>query len=702
MTRKVKAVITLMTAAALATTGIPANAATPPAPQYASKVGNVVAYPSLAQQIPLASVGTLSAVNSAVALRMKKGRTSRIKTAKPVPTASGIRARAVHAAALKSNAASGIQLAGALILPFNDGIGDSVTVTYRSGILNDLYNSSPGDYSIAIADSTNAVVRNFGVITAQSVLVDPNCDYYNFACDYQDVLSFVWDGKNDSAADVTAANYNVTVNSGAVATVSVHDFALTGVTGPAATTYLAPLPDGVLDNVVVNVTAHTYGDIPVTSTGQADLKDGSGTVLQSFPLTDLVQTHMISIIAPPLGVYSLVVSLTSQGQTTSAAFPVSSVQTALTAASVKANFATVFPFIDGVRDSVKISMSSTTSVKVPVPVTGSVTVKSGSSTVTTIPVSTSTQVVSWNGRVNGKVVPGVYSISARIKAAEGNWQQAPVQSVTVMQTVTGAPSVTMPYTTVYPSHDGYRDTLPITASAKLNTGATGAGSVVVVVKSGSSSIQKWTYNRTGAHVSNWNGKRGSAISPGKYSIIVTAKGPEGASKTVTKSVIVSPKKLVAHSAVVKQVYLASTARDDCGGGGYRTCTDGQTRSISGTTFTDVTEYYTGYISGDIMWSAQSLPLPSGTTSYRIIAVADTYDARYVSGYCYSDSSNPDDCPSGAGGAFPLYSAGAFTFPWTSVGASDGSADFFIGSTDWGFLYVAGFQVEAKRTWKTLQ
>ena len=702
MNRVLKAVGFLILSTAMAAVTTPASASSGASPHDTKSFGVLSEMHAEAEQVQLSDFAAQAKQAPSSLARLKQARTARLKTAKSVRTTDTIRGRALHRSLLKSAAVTGISATGALILPFTDGIGDSVTLTYATDVLADYFSSTPGTYSMAITDSTSAVVRSIGDITADSVLVDPNCDFYNFSCDYRDVLSFTWDGKNDAAVDVVVGDYTVTQGGTAVGTVTVHNFALTGVTGPTGTTYLAPLPDGVLDSVSVNVAAHTYGNVPVTSTGQAELRDGSGSVLQSIQLTDPVATHPVLITAPPVGIYSLVVTLSSQSQTTSATFAVSSVPTSLTATNVGVDTTNLFPFVDGYRDTLKVSVTSTTSVHAAVPVTGSLTVKKGSSSIATIPISMSTQAITWDGRVNGKVVPGSYSVTARIKAAEGAWQQSPPKNVTVSSTVTGAPSINVPYTTVFPSHDGYRDILPISASSKLSSGRAGAGSIVVEVKSGSRSVHKWTFSGTGAHVANWNGKVGSSITSGKYSIIVTAKGPEGVAKTTSKFVTVSGKKLVSHTAVVKKVYLSSTARDDCGGAGYRPCADGQRHTISGTTFSDVTEYYTGDINGDIMWSAQSLPLPAGTTSYRLSAVADVYDAQYVLGYCYSDSTNPDDCPSGAGGYFPLNSEGGFTFPWTSVGASDGVADFFIGSVDWGFLYVAGYQVEAKRTWKTLQ
>ena len=49
-----------------------------------------------------------------------------------------------------------------------------------------------------------------------------------------------------------------------------------------------------------------------------------------------------------------------------------------------------------------------------------------------------------------------------------------------------------------------------------------------------------------------------------------------------------------------------------------------------------------------------------------------------------------------------YQSGTWDTGWHSEGASDGWADFYIGSVDWGYIYVARFTVTAKYKYTVLQ
>jgi hypothetical protein len=137
---------------------------------------------------------------------------------------------------------------------------------------------------------------------------------------------------------------------------------------------------------------------------------------------------------------------------------------------------------------------------------------------------------------------------------------APVTKVTVRRSSS----------TVYPVKDGYRDavvftvtpstvgpkTVRVTGTARL----TGAGRTA----------RTWKLHN-GSNRLTWNGRVGSAVRPGRYTLTVKAKGPQGASKTARSSVTVSPKRLVTRTTTVSK--QASSALTRFGGydGGSQQC-----------------------------------------------------------------------------------------------------------------------------------
>jgi hypothetical protein len=199
----------------------------------------------------------------------------------------------------------------------------------------------------------------------------------------------------------------------------------------------------------------------------------------------------------------------------------------------------------------------------------------------------------------------------------------------------------------------------------------------------------------------WNGRLGSAVVPGTYAVRVILKGGEGATIVRSVAVVVSPKRLVRHVAYSTKSYTPAYARQDCGGYGYNLCEAGYPGYIGSTYYSNLTRYYSNG-DGDVLWSAHALPLHSGTVSYQLKTTASTYGARFVIGRCLTNAADPYDCPSGDGESFPLYSDGVFSMAWSSTGVGDRWADFFVGTDEWGSIYVASFTLTSKYVYTVLQ
>jgi hypothetical protein len=91
----------------------------------------------------------------------------------------------------------------------------------------------------------------------------------------------------------------------------------------------------------------------------------------------------------------------------------------LTALSATSAFQTVYPSSDGYRDSVAFQLKGTVSDGQQHAASGVATLTFGSTTVTSWPITATDNTITWNGRNNGKVVPGRYVFTAVIGDGTG-------------------------------------------------------------------------------------------------------------------------------------------------------------------------------------------------------------------------------------------------------------------------------------------
>lgn len=110
--------------------------------------------------------------------------------------------------------------------------------------------------------------------------------------------------------------------------------------------------------------------------------------------------------------------------------------------------------------------------------------------------------------------------------------------------------------TVFPVKDGYRDSVTFTVTPSI----TGPKSVQVTgtakLTRAGRTARSWKLH-AGVDRLVWNGKVGSAVKPGRYTLTVQAKGPQGGTRTARTTVSVSAKRLVTRIATVSR--QASTA-----------------------------------------------------------------------------------------------------------------------------------------------
>ncbi len=93
----------------------------------------------------------------------------------------------------------------------------------------------------------------------------------------------------------------------------------------------------------------------------------------------------------------------------------------LTGATLTLSHSTVYPHLDGYRDSLGIAVSKrVVGASGTIPLTGKVTIKRAGKTVARYPIVTSaTETYNWSGRVAQKIVAGTYDVTATITAPSG-------------------------------------------------------------------------------------------------------------------------------------------------------------------------------------------------------------------------------------------------------------------------------------------
>ncbi|WP_062317494.1 hypothetical protein [Demequina maris] len=152
------------------------------------------------------------------------------------------------------------------------------------------------------------------------------------------------------------------------------------------------------------------------------------------------------------------------GSTASA--PITIKKTAITGVSLATSRGDVYPAKDDYRDSVKLTVTPTTSraASVTFPVTGSVKIKHDGRIVKTWSLTSSEKrSLKWYGKNGGRIVPGTYKVTVTLKGPEGSWRTATKyvkvkagRLVTVTKKVTHtAASVLTSYTSHDPQRAGY-------------------------------------------------------------------------------------------------------------------------------------------------------------------------------------------------------------------------------------------------------
>lgn len=351
--------------------------------------------------------------------------------------------------------------------------------------------------------------------------------------------------------------------------------------------------------------------------------------------------------------------------------------------------ASVYPFVDGFRDTASVTVTGVDEMGGEVPVIGAIKIRN------TLPVNltTTNNIATWNW---SQIPKGTHTLSVTGTGLTGASKTA-TSTIVVGASVATKTTVTTNSSTVYPVKDNYIDSSVITVSLTTNSGTGVPGSGTVWIYKGAKKIQGWNFTRANLNSSEkmvitWNGRAGGKIAKGSYSIRVSFKSSEnGRTVTASKNIVVSDKKRVLKTKKGSW-YTAVAAFDSCYGTGYRSCEYYQSTGV---------RYYSGTSYSDAVASESSLPFPvnrSSVHSWRVKVNGWSTDADYYLVPCVANNSAATCSGSDSGSMYfsgNAYVDRTWTSGYTKTGIADGYANWIILSTDWGSFYAYKYQIEVR-------
>ena len=202
---------------------------------------------------------------------------------------------------------------------------------------------------------------------------------------------------------------------------------------------------------------------------------------------------------------------------------------------------TLRPYRDGFQDSITIRAASNAVSS------GSMRILTGTGVlVRSVPLAAARSWrFMWTGRDarGNRVANGTYRIQVLLRGRTLTPAALPVRTVIVASSRATTPVITMSSSTVFPYRDGYRDTVTISARARVPS--TWAWRLV------GSRGTAWTpiFTRRGIARVIWagTGNHGSALPAGRYTLYVTAKGGEGPAVSNHRTVYISAKRVATQS-----------------------------------------------------------------------------------------------------------------------------------------------------------
>ena len=215
--------------------------------------------------------------------------------------------------------------------------------------------------------------------------------------------------ERSSAHTVQARSRTFVVGTGAAVHVAVRP----------AVRVLYPYKDGVLDTAVVTVVAKDETEQVVPVRGTIRIDAGKLHVTRTLSKADAATVPITSLPVGP-AVVTATVTVPGAKKKTVRTTALTLAPTAVGSLRIARSSDTVQPVVDGLLDSVVLTTTGAASAASPAKVSGTLTVSKGKTIAALFPVPDGKQhAFTWDGRVNGVVVPGTYTVSLALKGPQG-------------------------------------------------------------------------------------------------------------------------------------------------------------------------------------------------------------------------------------------------------------------------------------------
>lgn len=290
-----------------------------------------------------------------------------------------------------------------------------------------------------------------------------------------------------------------------------------------------PAGDGLRDSVALRIRSGAKGrvavvahrgkkDVPVAT---ADLKKvGSGWQ----------RTVRVRVKGLAQGRWRLVVSRTARAAvTTGTAVVVGSGKPVSVGLVPVAR--TVYPFRDGVLDAVDASVAATDETGAVLPVRGTLRLDDGKKHRTRT-------LQAGRARIPVTGLPlGTTRLTAAITTAGGTATRT--TSILLAPTGVGAMRLARSSDTVQPVVDGLLDSVVLSTSGSASADSRAPVTGRLVISGTSGVVRTWKVADGTPRTFTWDGRVGGVIVPGTYTATLTLRGPEGAPKVRTKTLLVT-------------------------------------------------------------------------------------------------------------------------------------------------------------------
>jgi hypothetical protein len=189
-----------------------------------------------------------------------------------------------------------------------------------------------------------------------------------------------------------------------------------------------PYKDGQFDSVQAKVKAYDETGTAVPYSGVVQVKSGTKTTQAAIASpTAVTASATVSVLGLPLGAGTVVAKV--HGNTgadfTTDARAITLLSTKVASVSVSKSVSTIYPAVDGYRDSGSFTVTPVSSTGTTIPVTGTVNIYYGTKLVKSWALTSSkAKTFTWNGLYGGKLVPGTYTVKVSAKGPEASAKTA--------------------------------------------------------------------------------------------------------------------------------------------------------------------------------------------------------------------------------------------------------------------------------------